>query len=168
MAFTGLGYGFGVPTFYNSFHTGIDYLGEFGTPVPAAAAGTVTKVQTGCPTMGFPGSTCGDGWGNSVFVDAGNGWQTVYGHLEEVDVQQGDTIFVGQQIGLLGDSGNSTGAHTHYETDLNGVPQNPDTSPFPFNPNATITQPGSPAFSFGNLSPVALAGIAALVALVVF
>jgi murein DD-endopeptidase MepM/ murein hydrolase activator NlpD len=96
-----------------AMHTGIDFRGEFGEPIHATAAGTVT-------VAGWSG-----GYGKMVEVDHGNGLATRYGHLSEIDVTVGDKIRVGQVVGKLGSTGRSTGPHIHYETRVNGEAVNP-------------------------------------------
>jgi murein DD-endopeptidase MepM/ murein hydrolase activator NlpD len=96
-----------------AMHTGIDFRGEFGEPIHATAAGTVT-------VAGWSG-----GYGKMVEIEHGNGLATRYGHLSEIDVAVGDKIRVGQVIGKLGSTGRSTGPHVHYETRVNGEAVNP-------------------------------------------
>ena len=85
-----------------SFHSGIDLGAPFGTPVLAAKSG---KVE-------FAG--WGGGYGNLVELDHGS-TGTRYAHLEAIYVYQGQTIAQGQQIGLVGSTGRSTGPHLHFE-----------------------------------------------------
>ncbi|MGK5496690.1 M23 family metallopeptidase [Streptomyces sp. URMC 125] len=83
-----------------------------GTPVLASAAGTATRhYQAG-------------GAGNYVVVDHGGGWKTYYFHLAAFSVASGAWVGQGQQIGTTGSTGNSSGAHIHYEQLYNGVGQN--------------------------------------------
>ena len=95
-------------------HHGVDIAASHGTPVEATASGTVTKA-------GYIG-----GYGNSVVVDHGRGYETVYGHLSKIEVTAGDKIDRGQPIGKVGSSGRSTGPHLHYEIRLAGEPINPN------------------------------------------
>jgi len=74
-------------------------------PVYAAAAGRVARVCVG--------STCG-ALGNQVWINHGNNYATVYGHLKSVDVQLGHEVSSGQQLGIMGTTGNSTGVHLHF------------------------------------------------------
>ncbi|MFJ6181995.1 M23 family metallopeptidase [Streptomyces sp. NPDC092295] len=83
-----------------------------GTPVLASAAGTATR-------MSQP-----SGAGNYIVIDHGAGWKTYYFHLASYSVPSGASVGQGQQIGVTGSSGNSSGAHIHYEQLLNGVGQN--------------------------------------------
>ena len=67
----------------------------------------------------------GGGYGNMVMIDHGNGYQTLYGHMSAVTVQCGQSIGLGQTIGYSGSTGNSTGAHLHFEVRSNGGFINP-------------------------------------------
>ena len=82
-----------------------------GTPVLASAAGTATRKSQ-------PG-----GAGNYIVIDHGDGWQTYYFHLSEYSVEDGAQVAQGQQVGVTGSTGNSTGPHIHYEQLLNGQGQ---------------------------------------------
>jgi murein DD-endopeptidase MepM/ murein hydrolase activator NlpD len=85
-----------------SFHSGIDLGASFGTPVLAAKAGRVE----------FAG--WGGGYGNLVELDHGS-TGTRYAHLEAIYVYQGQNVAQGQQLGLVGSTGRSTGPHLHFE-----------------------------------------------------
>jgi murein DD-endopeptidase MepM/ murein hydrolase activator NlpD len=95
---------------YWSGHLGIDIAAGLGAPVWAADAGVVTIAQGGW----------NGGYGNVVMIDHGNGYLTVYGHLEQYNVVPCQGVAQGQLIGLAGSTGNSTGAHLHFEVRLNG------------------------------------------------
>jgi len=96
-------------------HWGIDIGGDLGNPIYAADAGVV--VYAGWNDWGY---------GNVIVLDHGNGWQTLYAHLNEVYVNCGDYInFGGQLIGAMGSTGNSSGPHLHYEMSYNGSRVNP-------------------------------------------
>jgi murein DD-endopeptidase MepM/ murein hydrolase activator NlpD len=95
------------------FHTGVDFAAERGSPVVATAYGTVHQV-------GYLG-----GYGLSVVIDHGNGWQTLYAHLSRVSVPVGAVVRRGEKVGLVGDSGNSTGPHLHYEVRVDSKAMNP-------------------------------------------
>jgi murein DD-endopeptidase MepM/ murein hydrolase activator NlpD len=90
---------------YWSGHLAIDIAAGLGTGVWAADSGVV--VFAGWSTVGY---------GNMVMIDHGNGWQTLYAHLSRVDIACGQSVGQGQRIGLAGSTGNSTGAHLHFET----------------------------------------------------
>lgn len=96
-------------------HQGIDIGAPRGTPVLAAASGTV-KYST------YSGR-CGLG----VSIDHGGGWRTVYCHLASSDVARGDTVTRGQRIGTVGNTGNAqtTPPHLHFEIRHNDAPVNP-------------------------------------------
>jgi murein DD-endopeptidase MepM/ murein hydrolase activator NlpD len=94
-------------------HEGQDIEALIGTPVRAAASGTV--IIAGCQ----------NGYGNVVYIDHGNGISTRYGHLSQIDVTIGQTIRQGEMLGLVGSTGRSTGPHLHYEVRINNEPVNP-------------------------------------------
>ncbi|MNJ79273.1 Stage II sporulation protein Q [compost metagenome] len=58
-------------------------------------------------------------------IDHKNGFETVYGHLSSYKVSEGDIVEKGQNIGIMGSTGNSTGVHLHFEVHKDGVMQNP-------------------------------------------
>lgn len=95
-------------------HTGIDIAAGYGTPVLAAASGTVTTA-----------SYDDDGYGIYVAIDHGGGNSTLYGHMSARHVEAGDTVTQGQQIGDVGDTGWTTGYHIHFETKVNGTRVDP-------------------------------------------
>jgi murein DD-endopeptidase MepM/ murein hydrolase activator NlpD len=99
---------------YWSGHLGIDIAAGLGATVWASDGGVVV----------FAGWSNG-GYGNMVMIDHGNGWQTVYAHLSSVRVSCGESVSQGQSIGAAGSTGNSTGAHLHFETRNNGGFVNP-------------------------------------------
>lgn len=96
-----------------SFHEGIDFPAETGTPIVAAASGKVLYA----------------GWhpeyGKIVEVDHGNGLVSRYAHASKILVNEGDLVVRGQRLAFSGSTGRSTGPHLHFEVRLNGVPQNP-------------------------------------------
>lgn len=85
------------------FHQGIDISNQTGTPIYATAAGTV--ITTDYDT----------GYGKRIIIRHGSGYETLYGHLYSYQVRVGDTVSKGQIIGLMGNTGISTGPHLHYE-----------------------------------------------------
>ena len=102
------------------FHGGIDiitgYGNSTGVPVVASASGTVVSV-----TRSYRG------YGHMVLIDHGGGLRTRYAHMQpgSLTVYVGQRVSMGQQIGRIGSTGNSTGPHLHFEVLLNGVKQNP-------------------------------------------
>jgi len=103
-------------------HNGVDFGAGHGTPIKAAASGTVVTVVTGCVQGSF---SCGGGFGNYVIVSHGGGLQTLYAHQSSVAVGTGSQVNGGQVIGSVGSTGASTGAHLHWEVWLNGSAVNP-------------------------------------------
>lgn len=99
-----------------AFHSGIDFGGDRGDPIYAAADGVVTLSERGYP------------YGNNIIIDHGRGVKTRYLHLNERLVEVGDTVKKGQLIGELGNTGRSTGPHLHYEVIVNG--ENVDPMPY--------------------------------------
>lgn len=98
-------------------HPGIDLAAAGGTPIHAAGAGKVIKAN--------PNSD-GSGYGNYVVIDHGNGLQTLYGHMQSAPaVKEGDMVTKGQDIGVVGSTGQSTGNHLHFEVNQNGKHLNP-------------------------------------------
>lgn len=92
---------------------GLRILNDLNTPVKAAAAGTVLKAEYS------PQS------GNQVILKHEDGYQTVYSHLEKLEVEPGATVTPGQLIGLLGSTGRSTGPHLAFQILQNGMPVDP-------------------------------------------
>lgn len=84
-------------------HTGVDFEADEGTEVRSVAAGEVVEA-------GMDGS-----FGNSIVVKHRDGTYTQYGHLSSISVSAGQTVEAGQQIGLSGSTGNTTGPHLHFE-----------------------------------------------------
>lgn len=101
-------------------HNGIDisFPNCYGEPVYAVAAGTVRYTQDGwTPAHGVGGMWS---FGNSVFIEHGDGWISAYGHLSALAVASGETVTQGQLIGYIGSTGNSTGPHLHLALYHNG------------------------------------------------
>ncbi len=96
-----------------AMHTGLDFRAATGDPIRATANGRVTSAA-------YAG-----GYGKMVEIDHGNGLATRYGHMSEIHVKVGDTIKIGQVIGLVGSTGRSTGSHLHYETRIDGEAVDP-------------------------------------------
>lgn len=91
---------------------GIDIGAPTGTNIYAAASGTVLKVVTGC-VVGP--KRCGGGYGNMAIVQHANGTKTLYAHMSKVNTNVGAEVAQGQVIGLVGNTGRSTGPHIHFE-----------------------------------------------------
>lgn len=97
-----------------STHTGLDIATSTGTPIAAAASGTVTF-------SGWKGS-----YGNLIVITHANGVQTYYGHCSELYYEAGATVSQGQTIAAVGSTGNSTGPHLHFEVRVDGIAYNPE------------------------------------------
>ena len=104
---SGFGYRWG------SLHAGIDIANGVGTPIRAAKAGTIILA-------GWNG-----GYGNCIVIDHGGGFSTLYGHMTRLRASEGQRVSQGDLIGDMGSTGNSTGSHLHFETRVNGNPQDP-------------------------------------------
>lgn len=96
-----------------AFHAGLDFPGPMGSPIFAAAKGTVT----------FVGRR--SGYGNCIEVTHGNGLMTRYAHLSRFAAHVGETVDAGTRIAAMGSTGRSTGSHLHFEVRVNGRPVNP-------------------------------------------
>ena len=110
-----------------SAHGATDIAGPYGSPIVAAAAGTVEYVCDEC-THNWGKNYycgCGGGYGNYVQIDHGGGKEAIYAHLQSVCVSAGDTVSAGQTIGYMGSTGHSTGAHLHFETRYYGAKYDP-------------------------------------------
>jgi murein DD-endopeptidase MepM/ murein hydrolase activator NlpD len=103
--------GFGIR--WGRMHEGIDVAVAEGTPVRAAAAGTVIYA-------GWLG-----GYGNLVVVDHGNGLSTAYAHNSSLGVGVGQSVAAGEVVSYSGNTGNSTGPHVHFEVRVNGSAVDP-------------------------------------------
>ncbi|WP_214733950.1 M23 family metallopeptidase [Exiguobacterium sp. s154] len=100
------GFGSASGQFGYTFHNGLDIAAKTGTPVYAAEAGKVTKVSSSGP------------YGNHIQIEHnvdGQKWTTVYAHLHKVDVKTGQSVHQGEPIGQIGNTGNSSGPHLHFE-----------------------------------------------------
>lgn len=104
-------------------HNGVDLAGSVGSPVIAARSGMVVTAISGChPTSSWG---CGGGFGNYITIAHNDGFATIYAHLSSLSVASGSIVSAGDQIGTVGNSGNSYGPHLHFETRQAGVPRNP-------------------------------------------
>ena len=93
-------------------HKGTDFAAPTGTPIYAAAGGTVTSAR-------YSGSA-----GNMIVINHGGGLQTYYMHCSRIFVSAGTKVAKGQHIGAVGTTGNSTGPHLHFQVMSGGVPVN--------------------------------------------
>ncbi len=111
------GYGERVDPIVNrsSFHPGLDFQGSVGESVYATANGVVE----------FAGWDAG--YGQSVIIDHGDGYQTRYAHMSRLFVKEGETVSQREKIGVVGSTGRSTGPHLHYEIIKDGRTINPET-----------------------------------------
>ena len=102
-----------VDAFGNAGHRGTDIPAPEGTPILAAHSGTVLV------------SGWNDSYGNQVLLDNGAGLSTRYAHMTQTAVTAGEAVTAGQVIGYVGNTGDSTGNHLHFEVMQNGVRMNP-------------------------------------------
>jgi murein DD-endopeptidase MepM/ murein hydrolase activator NlpD len=98
---------------YSYYHTGLDYCGQVGDPIYAAASGVV--VFTGLLTVR----------GNAIMIDHGWGVYSAYLHQSEILVNVGDHVEQGQLIGRVGNTGRVEGPHLHFEVQVGGIPVDP-------------------------------------------
>lgn len=98
---------------WGRMHEGIDIAANIGDPIYAALDGTVT--YAGWET----------GYGNFIQIKHADGVLTAYGHCSKIQVAVGDTVKKGDKIGEVGNTGNSTGPHLHFEVRVNGVAKDP-------------------------------------------
>jgi murein DD-endopeptidase MepM/ murein hydrolase activator NlpD len=96
------------------FHNGIDIAARSGTPVRSVAAGTVE----------FTGWS--EGYGRIIIISHGEGYRSKYGHLSRYVVSSGQKVTRGEIIGYVGESGNATGPHCHFEVEIGGRAVDPN------------------------------------------
>jgi murein DD-endopeptidase MepM/ murein hydrolase activator NlpD len=109
----GFGYRIDPFTGVNQLHAGVDLAADIGTPVYATAEGVVCSIERDV------------GLGRVIKIDHKYGYETVYGHLSQIGVRNGQSVKRGDLIGTVGNSGLTTGPHLHYEVHYQGQPQNP-------------------------------------------
>ena len=109
-------FGYRTDPFYKvkKLHEGVDFSTPTGTDVFATGDGVVETVEKSYY-----------GYGNTVIINHGFGYRTVYSHLSAFKVKQGEKVKRGQLIAKTGNSGKSTSPHLHYEVRKNNVPVNP-------------------------------------------
>jgi len=105
--------------YLGSAHPGIDIALYLGMPIMAADNGVVVYAGWSQNRDGTPG------YGNLVIIDHLDGWHTFYGHLSQINVHCGESMYGGMILGLGGSTGNSTGPHLHFEMRYGSAPQNP-------------------------------------------
>lgn len=98
----------------NKMHEGIDFAAPSGTEIQATGNGKIVKIENKR-----------SGYGRSVLIDHGFGYQSLYAHMKEIKVRIGQKVTKGQVIGSIGSTGTSTAPHCHYEVRLHGKPVNP-------------------------------------------
>ena len=108
-------YGYRIHPIYGTmrFHSGIDIGAYYGSSILAADSGVVIEA-------GWIG-----GYGNTVMIDHGGGYSTLYGHCSQIYVSNGQFVNQGEPIAAVGSTGNSTGPHLHFEVRINGDPVDP-------------------------------------------
>lgn len=114
-----------ITNVYSSSHKGVDVVKAPSSldTVIAHSGGKVTFCQTG--QKNNKGSKGNLSYGNCIKIDHGNGYSTLYAHLDKVYVKLGQTVLQGQEIGYMGNSGNSYGGHLHFEVRKDGKKINP-------------------------------------------
>lgn len=110
---SGFGYRSDPFTGGGAFHAGLDFRGPIGAPIYAAAKGKIS----------FAGVK--QGYGNCIEIDHGNGLMTRYAHMSGFRAVLGQPVEAGQVVGLIGNTGRSTGPHLHFEVRLHDQPLNP-------------------------------------------
>ncbi|MEQ6390610.1 M23 family metallopeptidase [Bacillaceae bacterium S4-13-58] len=98
---------------WGSYHRGIDIAGVSDRTIKAADGGTVSFA-------GWDGT-----YGNKVLINHRNGYQTLYSHLSRIDVKVGQVVSQGERVGLMGETGRTTGVNLHFEITKNGSLVNP-------------------------------------------
>ena len=110
------GYGWRVHPIYKTkrMHSGIDFSADKGTSIMATADGVISKTEF-----------LKDSYGKFVVINHGGGYETIYYHMNEYIVKEGDKVKEGDIIGFVGNTGRSTGPHLHYEVHKDGKAVDP-------------------------------------------
>jgi len=95
-------------------HTGVDFPASVGTAIQATGDGRVEKIEYN-----------GGGYGKNVTINHGYGYKTLYAHMSNVSVKEGQSVKRGQKIGAVGSTGRSSAPHCHYEVIIKGQKVNP-------------------------------------------
>jgi len=105
------GFGWRIDPIYKTsrLHAGIDFSADIGTEVYVTGDGIIESAEMNA-----------SGYGKCIVVNHGFGYKTRYAHLSEFKTKVGQTVKRGELIGLVGSTGKSTGAHLHYEVEMNG------------------------------------------------
>lgn len=113
---TASGWGWRIDPVYKirKFHEGMDFTAPVGTDVYAAADGVIASTSREYT-----------GYGNSIRINHGFGYTTLYAHLSGFNVKEGDAVKRGDVIGFVGNTGKSTGPHLHYEVHVRNSPVDP-------------------------------------------
>lgn len=109
------GFGWRIDPIYHTrkFHSGLDFTAPIGTDIFATGDGTVTYAKWM------------QGYGNTIIINHGFNYETLYGHLSKILVKNGEKVTRGNIIGLVGSTGKSTGPHLHYEVHYKDRPVDP-------------------------------------------
>jgi len=106
-----------ITQFASWYHEALDLAAPYGTPIVAARSGVVLQAMTGGYNAGY---------GNYVELDNGDGYKSLYAHMEAVNVSPGQQVVGGSTVlGWIGMTGHTTGPHVHFEVRLNGTAVNP-------------------------------------------
>jgi murein DD-endopeptidase MepM/ murein hydrolase activator NlpD len=135
LEFISSGFGYRADPFTGgaAMHTGLDFRGPMGAPIYSAAKGTVSFVGVR------------QGYGNTVEIDHGNGLMTRYAHMSGFRAATGQPVRAGDVIGLIGNTGRSTGPHLHFEVRIHDRAVNP--RPFLEAASRVFEEPRTPAVS---------------------
>lgn len=124
-------YGLRVHPIYQTerYHNGVDIAAASGATIVAADSGSIIRA-----------ANIGDGYGNCVIIDHGNGYMTLYAHMSSMSVSEGQTVSKGGTIGYVGSTGLSTGPHCHFEVWSGGSRTDPEQffSGLTFSPDAGV------------------------------